>query len=101
MSQIFHLAARSKLYKKSESLVISPKVSWSTISWSTVSRSTVSWANVGRPIDHVASWTWGGLYTTEEAFLIPTQQPQVWIPAPPRFILFCSLYRLVCEQYCN
>ena len=30
-------------------------------------------------------WQVGGLHSTEEAFLLPTQQPQVGIPAPPRF----------------
>ena len=31
-----------------------------------------------------------GLHMTEEAFLLPTQQPQVRIPAPPRF--FSSVF---------
>ena len=32
----------------------------------------------------------GGLHSTEEAFLIPTQQPRVYIPALPRFFLVTS-----------
>ena len=42
------------------------------------------------------SWWWWELRSTEEAFLLPTQQPRVRIPAPPRFF---SLYCLVCEQF--
>ena len=30
----------------------------------------------------------GRLLSAEEAFLLPTQQPQVWIPALPRFFIF-------------
>ena len=30
-------------------------------------------------------WQVGGLHSTEEAFLLPTQQPQDRIPAQPRF----------------
>ena len=37
-----------------------------------------------------------GLHSTEEAFLLPTQQPQPGIPAPERFF---SLYCLVRGQY--
>ena len=42
-----------------------------------------------------AYFSFGGLCSTDEAFLLPTQQLQVRIPAPPRFF---SLL-LVCEQH--
>ena len=42
----------------------------------------------------------GGLHSTEEAFLLPTQQPQVQIRAMNIFLSETfSLYCLVCEQY--
>ena len=31
-----------------------------------------------------------GLHSTEEAFLLPTQQPWVWLPALPRFFIFTT-----------
>ena len=42
-----------------------------------------------------------GLRSTEEEFLLPTQQSRVRILALPRFFLFenFSLYFLVSEQY--
>ena len=45
----------------------------------------------------MALWlTFGGLRSTEKAFLLPTQQPWVWIPSSPKKNY---LHCLACKQY--
>ena len=54
------------------------------------------WAEMFRDRCQRSHSTFGRLRSTEVAFLLPTQQLRVQIPAP---LWFFSLYCLVCDQY--
>ena len=52
-----------------------------TLKWLPIELLSLLW----RALEQVCKNLTRVLHSTEKAFLLPTQQPRVWIPAPPRF----------------